>query len=438
MSWMESTVGAEWDTLKEAVVHRPGIEMFFGLMAPFSFLYERAFSMDEAVYEHSELEHALSSAGVRVHRLKRLSINLAKENPALLDRARRFAVEIVKFSGPTADAAEARREFKKSVGDLDAETIFNVLLLRPSVALEERKGVRVVLPRVTLDVPLANLYFMRDQQAVSDRGVIVGRMSKPQRQMEPLITGAILEMAGAKIAYRVKPPGTFEGGDFMPAGEFAMLGQGDRTNRSGVNQILAKGLGFDEVAVVHQASHPLIPGDQPDPMINMHLDTYLNIAGKGIAVGCVPLLKRARVEVYKRTQKGAYRRRPGGPNVYDYLVSRGFTIVPITTLEQMCYASNFLCVQDRKIMAVEVEKVVDKVLKNLEFQAGLFPHRYKALFGEATKEHGELRESGHFFPHKREFSELGIEATPLPLQEITGGYGGAHCMTCVLSRRPEG
>src|SRR5271167_1526128 len=123
---MESTVRAEWDALKEVVIHRPGIEMFFGLMAPFSFLYERAFSMDEAIYEHTELEHALSSAGVRVHRLKRLSINLAKENPALLERAREYAVRIVKFSGPANDAAEARREFKKSVTELDAETIFNV------------------------------------------------------------------------------------------------------------------------------------------------------------------------------------------------------------------------------------------------------------------------------------------------------------------------
>jgi arginine deiminase len=401
---MDSTVRAEWDTLKEVVIHRPGIEMFFGLMAPFSFLYERAFSMDEAIYEHTELEHALSLGGVKVHRLKRLATNIAKENPRLLERAMDYAVEIVKFSGPSDDAKKATREFKKSVTDLDAETVFNILLLRPSVALDEKKGVRVVLPRVTLDVPLANLYFMRDQQAVSDHGVMVGRMSKPQRQMEPLITGAILEMAGAKIACRVKHPGTFEGGDFMPAGEFAMVGIGDRTNRSGVNQVLANGIGFAEVGVVHQAAHPLIPGDQPDPMINMHLDTYLNIAAKGIAVGCIPLLKRAKVEVYKRSTKGSYERQSGNPNVHDYLVSRGFAIVPITTLEQMCYASNFLCLSDRRIMAVEVGNVVEKVLKNLEYQAKLAPHRYAELFQEARKEYAELRDTGQFFPHKKEYT----------------------------------
>lgn len=433
---MDSSVRAEWDPLKEVLIHRPGIEMFFGLMAPFSFLYERAFSMDEAIHEHKELEHTLSSAGVRVHRLKRLAVNFAKENPGLLERARDYAVGIVTFSGPTDQVTKARRGFKESVTDLDAETIFNILLLRPSIALEEKKGVRAVLPRVKLDVPLANLYFMRDQQAVSDRGVILGRMSKPQRRMEPLITGAVLEMTGARIACRIKPPGTFEGGDFMPAGDFAMLGLGDRTNRSGVNQILANGVGFDEVSVVHQPAHPLIPGDQPDPMVNMHLDTYLNLAGKGIAVGCVPLLNRAKVEVYKRSSKKAYRRQSGNPNLHDYLASHGFSIVPITTLEQMCYASNFLCLSDRKIMAMEVENVAEKVLKNLEYQAKHAPHRYANLLQEAKREHARLRDSGQFFPHKKEFNDLGVEASALRLQEITGGYGGAHCMTCVLSRQP--
>src|SRR5579863_9913426 len=116
---MDSTIRAEWDTLKEVDVHRPGIEMFFGLMAPFSFLYERAFSMDEAIYEHTELEHALSSAGVKVHRLKRLSAGLVKEDAGLLEKNRERAIGILKFSGPKDDVAKARREFRKSIKDLD-------------------------------------------------------------------------------------------------------------------------------------------------------------------------------------------------------------------------------------------------------------------------------------------------------------------------------
>jgi arginine deiminase len=435
---MDSTIRAEWHTLQDVVIHRPGIEMFFGLMEPYSFLYERAFSMDEAIYEHTELERALDRAGVNVHRLKRLAVRLAKDDPLLVREARRYAEQIVRFEGPRDEAKRARREFANNIAAFDAETVFNILVLRPSVRLDKKKGVRVIFPRVTLDVPLANLYFMRDQQAVTDLGVIVSRMSKPQRRMEPLITSTILQMAGAKIAHRVGAPGTFEGGDFIPADEFAMLGTGDRTNRSGVNQILQHGVGFEEMAVVHQPAHPLIPGDEPDPMIDMHLDTYLNIPGKGVAVGCLPLLKRAKVEVYKRMADGRYRKTSGNPVLYDFLVGRGFKIVPITTLEQLCYASNFLCVRDHHILAVEVDRVVERVMKNLEGEAAADPHRYRALMQQARKEFAELKESNRFFPRKREFDELGIEATPIPLQEITGGYGGAHCMTCAVSRRPTG
>jgi arginine deiminase len=172
-------------------------------------------------------------------------------------------------------------------------------------------------------------------------------------------------------------------------------------------------------------------------MINMHLDTYLNFPGKNIAVGCIPLLKRAKVEVYQRSSLGHYKRMSKTPNLYEYLMGHRFAIVPITTLEQMCYASNFLCVKDHSILAIEVEKVVRKVLRNLEAKALADPHRYRALLDEARKDLTRLKQSDQFFPHKREFQELSIDVTSLQLQEITGGYGGIRCMTCVLNRKPS-
>ena len=431
---MISHAQAEWRRLTDVLIHRPGIEMFMGLLEPYSFLYERAFSMDDAVFEHLELEHALDSAGVKVHRLKRTAISIAKENPLVLERLRNYAAKIVKFEGPAHEVRKARRDFARNLTSFDPETLFNVLLLRPTLRLRQGRGTRVVFPHVTLNVPLANLYFMRDQQALTDKGIVMGRMSKPQRRLEPFMTGTVLESMGADIVYRVQPPGTFEGGDFIPAGNFAMIGLGDRTNRSGVDQVMSKGLGFGEVAVVHQATHPLIPDDQRDPMINMHLDTYLNFAGEHVAVGCEPLLKRARVELYRESSKGKYIRNGEATNIYDYLIHKGFKIVPITTLEQMCYASNFLCIKEGHIIAVEVEEVAKKVLKNLQSVAEANPKKYSQLLHHVKKEDQELRKSGQFFPHKREFYDVAVTATPLMLREITGGYGGAHCMTCALNR----
>ncbi len=433
---MDSRVRAEWDSLQDVVVHRPGIEMFFGQIEPFAFLYERSFNMDLAIHEHNELRHALETSGAKVHRLRSLAVRLARDDPEIVRKLRDYAKRIVTFEGAASEANRARKEFSRSLSELGIQTLFNILVLRPSITLDRKKGVRVLFPRVSLDVPLANLYFMRDQQVAGDRGLIIGRMSKPQRRQEPTLTGTILDMAGAKIVHHVKSPGTFEGGDFIPAGKFAMIGIGDRTNLNGANQVIQHGVGFEEIALVHQPAHPLLPTDKPDPMIDMHLDTYLNFPGNQIAVGCFPLLKAARVEVYKKSASGKYEKQNNSPNLHEYLTEKGFIIVPITTLEQMCYASNFLCIKDRKILAIEVEKVVKEVLKNLEVKARFDPARYSALLHEARRDLERLKQSDQFFPHKREFQELSIDVTSLQLQEITGGYGGIRCMTCVLNRKP--
>jgi len=431
---MANAARAEWHPLTEVLIHRPGIEMFFGLMEPYSFLYERAFSIDGAVYEHSELEHALADAGVTVRRLKRFAVEVGARRPEMMDRVRRAAERIVRYSGPKEMVARSRKALRQNLASFDAETLFNILLLRPSVRLARRPGARGILPTVELDCPLANIYFMRDQQALGARGFVLGRMAKPQRREEPVLTGALLRTSGATIAGQVRAPGTFEGGDFMPLGRFALLGTGDRTNGSGVRQVLRMATGFDEVGVVHQPAHPALPDDSPDPMIDMHLDTYFNVAGDGVAVGCEVLLEAARVEVFHRRSRSGLVREPQTLSLREFLKSKKFEVVPLSSLEQMSYATNFLCLGDRRILAVEVEQELDRVLGGVAAAARRDPHRYSALFALARREREELREGRGYFPHTADLRDRGVDVTPLSLQEITGGYGGAHCMTCVMNR----
>jgi arginine deiminase len=431
---MANAAQAEWQRLREVIIHRPGIEMFFGLMEPYSFLYERAFRVDEATYEHTVLEHALTEAGVQVHLLRQFAVDVGARRPELLDWIRRNDERLVQYTGPKEMVERSRKALRRNLDTFDAETLFNILLLRPSVRLERHPGTRVIVPKVELDCPLANLYFMRDQQALSPKGFILGRMSKPQRRHEPLITGVLLRASGATIAGEIRAPGTFEGGDFMPLGSFALLGTGDRTNSSAVRQILKMPLGVDEIGVVHQPAHPAIPGDEPDPMIDMHLDTYFNVPGERIAVGCQVLLDAARVEVHRRTGRRGMVRRPKSLSLSEYLAEKEFEVVPLSTLEQMSYASNFLCLKDRKILAVEVEQELDDVMGGLANLAQRDPHRYGALWALVQKERDELRQGRGFFPHLAAMRDRGIEVVPLGLREITGGYGGAHCMTCVLDR----
>ena len=427
---------AEWDPLREVLVHRPGVAMFFGLLEPYSFLYEEAFSLTGAIAEHRALEQALTDAGVVVHRLKEWIVAAARERPELVERIRREVLRTVRYTGSAAMVRDARSALRRNLSRFDAESIFNILFLRPTIRLERHAGARAILPQVQLDAPLANLYFMRDQQALTARGFVFGRMSKPQRRGEPPLTRAVLRAMRVRVAGSIRAPGTFEGGDFLPAGTFALVGLGDRTNRSGVEQFLRMDTGFPEIAVVRQPAHPLIPGNERDPMVDMHVDTYLNFAGEGIAVGCEPLLRAAKVEVYgPRTRRGRHRV-PGTQPLSRYLRSKGFRILPITTLEQVSYASNFLCLRDRRILTFEVERIVPRVLQGLAAASRANPRRYGPLLRQALKDRRRLGSLRQFFPYKPEIAELGIHARTIRLEEITGGYGAAHCMTCALARTP--
>jgi arginine deiminase len=431
---MSAKIKAEWDRLRKVAVHRPGMEMFFGLLDPYASLYERAFSQSEALQEHELLIYTLKHEfKVDVISLKDTIIAMSDKKPALREKLVELAEKSISFRGDKQEVKLARQEMEKNRKKLDSEYYFNTILLNPFIELESRKGTRMINLHVTEREPLSNIYFMRDQQTVTDKGLVLSRMSKPQRRREPLLTRLLSEMLKEPPILEIQDPGTFEGGDFMPFQEFALIGSGDRTNEQGVEQMLQYGVGYDEVGVVHQPSHPLIPGDKSDPMVNMHLDTYFNVVSKGVVVGCEPLLKTASVDIYHRTDDG-YQKSPEVMNLHDYMMAKGFNIINITTLEQMAYASNLLCIKSGTILAVEVERIVKDVMDKLKLKAGSDPERYGKLLAQARKDYRQLHDEGQFFPHKKEIYQHEIDFYPLNLTNLTGGYGGAHCMTCALKR----
>jgi arginine deiminase len=432
---MAGRIRSEWDRLRTVAVHRPGIEMFFGLLEPYAALYERAFSRYEARREHDRLQYALREEfGITVLPLKETILDAADRSPDVRKRLVDWAHDEIAVRGSRDKVAEARRSMQHHAGALDSLHFFTLLLLNPVIEVGRGNSERGVDVHILEQQPLANLYFMRDQQAVTDRGMIVARLAKPQRQREPEITKFLWEILGIPIACEVREPGTFEGGDFMPMGKFALVGMGDRTNRAGVDQLLASGLGFDEVGVVHQPVHPLIPSDHPDPMVDMHLDTYFNVASSGVVLGSEVLLRRAQVEIYYRRGPG-YERADGSTTLYDYIREKGFTVVDLSTLEQLSYAANILCIRDGTILTVEGERVMKTVLENLAEKADRDMRRYGRLLDQAKEDYRRIRGEGQFFPHKKDLYQHDLEIYPLRLENLTGGYGGPHCMTCPLERR---
>lgn len=427
---MQAGARAEWHALRHVMVHEPGIEVFFALLSPWHHLYERFFDQGQARREHRQLCDLLhGSFGVRVHRLTDTVSEEAVSRPEIREALVSLAASRIRAEGTGGIRCEARFTGSTDRDPLalrlrDPGHLIRIVLLDPRL---DFSGDRV---QVSLGRPLHNLYFMRDQQAATDRGICTGRMATTEREGEVSLCTLGLSALGITPAARV-PSGRFEGGDFLPAGDVAFIGRGSRTDARGVDEVLQSGVGVDEVVVVDEPVHPLINGR--DPMVCMHLDTYLNFPAEGVAVGCPLLLRAAKVTVLHRSADGYVP--AGGPEHLEaYLRERGMDLVEISTLEQLCFATNFLCIRSGTCITPDTEQLAPLVLSRLREKAACSPEKYGALLRQAEHEYGSLSADAEFFPHSRAVHRQGLEMTPLLLTHATGGYGGAHCMTCTLSR----
>ncbi len=430
MSGTRAGARAEWHTLREVMVHEPGVEVFFALLAPGCHLYERYFRKSEAQREHRQLCDLLHyNFDVRVHHLDEVVISEAvwREDlrSALIQLAsRRLGRRPSEIAGDLPEMTRCAFEGVPDIADRDCEDLLDIVKLNPTLLLSPG-GIRTELGN-----PLHNLYFMRDPMAATGNGMVLGRMATRERADEVALGALGLRALGTAPVHQVAR-GRLEGGDYMPAGDAALVGCGARTNMDGISEVLGSAPGVDEVAVVHEPVHPLIGGR--DYMVSMHLDTYFNIAGDGTAVGCPLLLQGAQVEVFHKASDGYVKGSFSG-NLKDYLREKEFDLIEITTLEQLCYASNFLCVRDGECISIDAAMVAPLVLKRLAEKKKAQPETYGPLLRQAEHDYQELRADAEFFPHKQAIYAHGIEMTPISLTHATGGYGGAHCMTCVISR----
>src|SRR5579863_2715683 len=98
---MSARAIAEWNPLRRVVVRPPGMEAFFGLLEPYSSLYERVFSLAKARREHEGLVETLRSGfGVHVTPLDQLLLQAAGRHPAVAAELVERVVETVGFRGP--------------------------------------------------------------------------------------------------------------------------------------------------------------------------------------------------------------------------------------------------------------------------------------------------------------------------------------------------
>jgi arginine deiminase len=386
------TVRAEFDQLTHVRAHRPGLELWSGALDPETNLFDASVPPEQAAREHERMTDALADAGVEVHLL---ADDLA-EAGALDD----LVAEYVDLPDGL-DAAAATAAF-------DARETLELVLTRAKLTEAEDRT------SVELRQPISNTLFQSDTVVVGDEGPVLCEMGEPVRQDELPVVRPAWEGLGAEFTHEMTQP--LEGGEFLPAGEFALMGVSAeidgqeeviRTTYDAGREFLDAGaVGFEEVGLVraplaadrkHRAEHGI--GSRV-----LHLLGWCNLAAEDVAVTDTTLAEAAEVDVFRKTGDGyAFDR---STSTLEYLRERGFDIVEMGPKER--WSANFLTVDDGTIVPM---------------------HR--------------TDENGAYDPDLNstieELKERGIEVLPdgegVPEGVLTSGAGGINCMTVPLERR---
>jgi len=388
-------VKAEWEKAREVIVYTPRYEqLFYGVIHPSAGSFESAFNPVVAIEEHIRFRTLLSQNGVKV-------INLEDTIRSDYEALRNLATLSLSHTKIDRNGIEKedRKRYKEEVLSLHSEDIlFQIIVTMPEVVRGRSHSNRSANQGYRVN-PLMNLYFQRDPYITTDKGIVIGRMRKSVRKDETRVIETLLGILGINPVYQVNGRGVLEGGDFIPAGRFALIGCGLRTNQEAISQLLKNNaFGYDEVAVVF---------DPYKKEHEMHLDTYFEIVGEDKALIVQDRIdtkrqkadpaKTSMVQVYERDTSGSYRIKNSleeGIRFEEYMGSKGFELIPIPKEMQMNYGVNVLTIESGKIIAV----------KDVHPQ-------YRGLL-----------------------SKHGIEAVEVDLANLTKGYGGPHCMTQVIKR----
>lgn len=168
--------------------------------------------------------------------------------------------------------------------------------------------------------------YVRDASVLSDRGVILCGMGKPQRAWEPGVQGLSLLGWQIPVLGEIRKPGRLEGGDVVWLDpKTVVVGRGYRTNDDGIRQFRAMlGDSVDEFIVV-PLPHWRGPGDV------FHLMSILSPVAPDLAV------------VYSKLMPVPLR---------ETLVHRGMELIEVPDEEVESMGANVLALGPRRCVMV--------------------------------------------------------------------------------------
>ena len=379
---------AEYQKAQVILMHTPGEELFQAVAHPAAGLFEDYLDVSKAAKEHEYYIGRLEHEGCKVYTINQILNDMSKDSLAILA-----------FQSLTYEPENYAYKHKV-INEMSREDLIRCILYRPIIQLSETDK-NTGLEAVYRQDPLTNLYFMRDQSIVTPCGVIMGRMNSLQRASEVELVRYCYTHLGIRPIYQVQGEGAYlEGGDYFPCSTVSLIGCGMRTTQVAIDQLLDHDVfGHDTVVVVRDH---LFSQDQ------MHLDTWFNIIDQSLVTMCHNRFfaqpdepEFVTCDIYVRnpnpygTEDKFYTLAKEGIPFRQWLENRGIKILVINEEDAANYGNNYLTIGPRLICCIQGQSM-----------------RYAEM----------MRDNG-------------VNVVWIPGEEITKGYGAAHCMTQVISRR---